>query len=275
MTKRSFSGISFNTATFLGHVDLRETVRYCQDIGYSGISPTFDEIDRLGGKQARHLFGEAGLRVTGLNPSQIMAVGSPQADKLFCDYIVRSLQLASEIQADCLVVVVGGVPLGDKANDNNYTKLLSLLAGLQHHAQVYGVPIGIEPLHPTFASERSIVCDLETAITMANFLGNWTGVILDTYHIWWDVRLKQILGSTAPQKILGVHVNDWKRESTDRLYDRGMIGEGVIDHKSIFAALTEIKYDGYVEAEVISKALSQTPYQTMKTAYQMISNLIS
>ena len=63
------------------------------------------------------------------------------------------------------------------------------------------------------------------------------GVALDVYHIWWDPELLPQIARAGKDRLMAFHVCDWVVPTTDILNDRGMMGDGVIDIKSIREAV--------------------------------------
>jgi len=49
-------------------------------------------------------------------------------------------------------------------------------------------------------------------------------------------------------RILGFHVSDWRLETRDTVFDRGMMGDGVIDLRGI-PAWSKRGYHGLIEVE--------------------------
>ncbi|MCK7577213.1 MAG: sugar phosphate isomerase/epimerase [Chromatiales bacterium] len=95
-----------------------------------------------------------------------------------------------------------------------------------------GVRLAIEPLHPMYAGDRSVINTLERgqrplrAVPRAPSLG----VAVDVYHVWWDPELEaQIERAGRLGNLAAFHVCDWKTPSVDMLEDRGLMGEGCID----------------------------------------------
>jgi sugar phosphate isomerase/epimerase len=123
----------------------------------------------------------------------------------------------------------------------------------------HGVRLAIEPLHPMMISERSAIVTLGEANDLAErFNADRVGVIVDAYHVWWDPRLYEEI-ARAGRRILGYHVADWLVPTTDRLYGRGMMGEGVIELRRIRAAVEAAGYDGPIEVEVINRDVWSQP----------------
>ena len=53
--------------------------------------------------------------------------------------------------------------------------------------------------------------------------------------------------------MLGLHICDWLVPTRDLLYDRGMMGDGVIDIARIRGAMEAAGYRGMHEVEIFSK----------------------
>jgi sugar phosphate isomerase/epimerase len=84
-------------------------------------------------------------------------------------------------------------------------------------------------------------------------MGGGVGVVIDVYHVWWDPALMaQIARAGAAGRILAHHICDWLVPTRDLLLDRGMMGDGVIDLKSIRAAMEAAGYHGPQEVEIFS-----------------------
>ena len=78
------------------------------------------------------------------------------------------------------------------------------------------------------------------------------GVALDVYHIWWDPELMAQIARAGRDRLLAFHVCDWLVPTKDILNDRGMMGDGVIDIKSVRAAVEAQGFAGYSEIEIFS-----------------------
>jgi sugar phosphate isomerase/epimerase len=78
------------------------------------------------------------------------------------------------------------------------------------------------------------------------------GVALDVYHIWWDPELLPQIERAGEDRLLAFHVCDWLVHTKDILNDRGMMGDGVIDIKSVRHAVEAQGFAGYSEIEIFS-----------------------
>jgi sugar phosphate isomerase/epimerase len=163
----------------------------------------------------------------------------------------RAIDEAAEIGAQCLILVAGGLPKGSRDIADARRQVRDALAELLPYARQAGVPLAIEPLHPMFAADRACVNTLAHANDLCDELGDGVGVAVDVYHLWWDPELKTQI-ERAAGKILAYHVNDWLVPTTDLLLDRGMMGDGVIDLRSIRAMVEATGYRGHCEVEILS-----------------------
>jgi len=56
------------------------------------------------------------------------------------------------------------------------------------------VVLAIEPMHPMFAADRGVVSTLGQALDIAEqFPAESVGVVVDTYHVWWDPALPEMV----------------------------------------------------------------------------------
>lgn len=138
------------------------------------------------------------------------------------------------------------------------------IAELIPFAAEHGVKLGIEPLHPMFAGDRSVIVSLGQANDLAESLGaeslgaQQVGVVIDVYHVWWDPQVYREIARAAPYT-LGFHVNDWLAPPPDVLMGRGMMGDGVIELRRLRRAVDEAGYTGPIEVEIFNRDLWDLP----------------
>jgi sugar phosphate isomerase/epimerase len=118
------------------------------------------------------------------------------------------------------------------------------------------MPLAIEPLHPAYAADRACVNTTKQALDICDALdparSGALGVALDVYHIWWDPDVLPQIARAGGERLLAFHVCDWLVPTKDILNDRGMMGDGVIDIKSMRAAVEAQGFAGYSEIEIFS-----------------------
>ena len=127
-------------------------------------------------------------------------------------------------------------------------------------AQRLGVRLGIEALHPMFCADRCVISSLGEAVDLAlQFPADAVGVVVDTYHVWWDARLAGEI-ARARRRIVSYQVCDWVLPlPQDTLLGRGHLGDGVIDFAADLGQVTAAGYDGYVEVEIFNAEIWDAP----------------
>jgi sugar phosphate isomerase/epimerase len=230
---------------------LEQLVEGCARAGISAISPWRDIVQGCGAERAGKLIRAHNLTVTGLCRGGMFTAADEASRRAALDDNRRAVDEAAEIGAQCLILVVGGLPKGSRNIGDARKQVRDGLAALLPYARQAKVPLAIEPLHPMFAADRACVNTLAQANDLCDELGEGTGVAVDVYHLWWDPNLAKEI-ARAGKTILAYHVNDWLVPTTDLLLDRGMMGDGVIDLRAIRAMVEAAGYRGHCEVEILS-----------------------
>src|SRR5207237_3692394 len=117
-----------------------------------------------------------------------------------------ALDEAAEIGTEVLVLVCGPAP--DRDIDAARRMVEDGIAAVIPYAAERGVRLAIEPLHPMFAGDRSVVITLAQANGMVERLDSpHVGVAVDVYHVWWDPEVYAQFARAAG-RILGFHISD-------------------------------------------------------------------
>ena len=232
---------------------LEQLVEGCARAGISAISPWRDIVQACGLERAAKLIRTHGMTVTGLCRGGMFPAADAAGRRAALDDNRRAVDEAAAIGAQCLVLVVGGLPKGSRDIADARRQVRDGLLALLPHARQAGVPLAIEPLHPMYAADRACVNTLAQANDLCRELGDGAGVVVDTYHVWWDPDLANQI-ARAGRHILAYHVNDWLLPTTDLLLDRGMMGDGVIDLRAVRAMVEAAGYHGHCEVEILSAA---------------------
>lgn len=247
--------LSINLATVREQWDMREAVAGCLRHGITAIAPWRDQVARIGLAEARRLVLDNDLRVTGLCRGGMFPAADEAGRAAAIDDNRRAIDEAAALRADCLVLVVGGLPPGSRDLAAARDMVAEGIAAILPHARAAGMPLAIEPLHPMYAADRACVSTLKQALDICDALGAGVGVAIDVYHVWWDPELlAQIARAGAGGRILAHHICDWLVPTRDLLLDRGMMGDGVIDLMGIRAAIEAAGYAGPEEVEIFSAA---------------------
>jgi sugar phosphate isomerase/epimerase len=167
---------------------------------------------------------------------------------------LKAIDEAHALSAQCLVFVVGGLPAGSRDIEGTREMVRDGLAAILPHARQAGVPLALEPLHPMYAGDRSVLSTIDQALDLCQALGDGTGVAIDVYHCWWDPNLDAAIARAGCEKrILAHHICDWLVPTKDMLLDRGMMGDGVIDLRGFRRKIEAAGYTGPQEVEIFSR----------------------
>jgi sugar phosphate isomerase/epimerase len=245
------SRLSFNQIT-ADPWSLEQVVRNCSgsDVPYIGVWR-----HKLDGDVAK---AAAVIRSKGLRVSSVCRGGwfsAPTAKERrerIADNRV-AIEEAATLGAPVLVIVSGPAN-GQTLQDARATVLDGLMEVLPD-AQKTGVILGIEPLHPMYAAERSVVVTLKQANDIVEQLSSAAaGVVIDAFHVWWDPEVMPQI-ERASGKIAGFHVSDWPVPLPGILMGRAMMGDGVIELRRLRQAVDAAGYDGPIEVEIFNEAI--------------------
>ncbi len=252
--------LSINTATVRKQhgVDwpLLDILDACAARGIRAVSPWRDQVAAAGLQATARKLRDHGLALSGY------CRGGMFTDANAADENRRALDEACELNAPCLVLVVGGLPgaLAGKPQHKDIASARAVvqdgIAALLEAARERRMPLAIEPLHPMYAADRACINTLEQALDVCDALdparSGAIGVAVDLYHVWWDPKLQAQIERAASARLLALHVCDWLTPTTDLLNDRGMMGDGIIDIPRIRGWVEAQGFAGYSEVEIFS-----------------------
>lgn len=242
--------LSLNTATVGAQWTLEECIEGCVKHGIGAIAPWRDKLQACGVEKAAKLIQNSGLRVSSLcRGGFFTSDGSGNLDDNF-----RAVDEAAALEAESLILVVGGLEPDSKDIFRAREVIEEYLIKLLEYARSAGVKLAIEPLHPMYAADRACVNTLAQAVDLCERAGDGIGVIVDVYHVWWDPGLEAAITRAGEKNLLlGYHVCDWLVPTEDILEDRGMMGDGVINLQHIRGLVESAGYDGPIEVEIFSR----------------------
>jgi sugar phosphate isomerase/epimerase len=253
---RDFSRLSLNTKTVEGW-SVEQAVIGCVSHGIAYIALWRDRVAEAGLARSAALVRDAGLKVSSLCRGGFFpaATATERAERI--DDNRRAVEEAAELGAEVLILVCGPAPGRDIAAAR--AMVADGVAEIVPYASERGVRLGIEPLHPMFAGDRSVIVTLAEALNLAQrFPSEHVGVVVDVYHVWWDPDLYPQI-ARAGERIAGFHINDWLVPLPDPLLGRGMMGDGVIELRKLRTAVELAGYSGPIEVEIFNRALWNTP----------------
>src|SRR6266702_2244408 len=243
--------LSFNQMT-ADPWSLEQAVHHCSMSAVPYIGVWRHKLDGDAVQSAAMIRGE-GLRVSSLcRGGWFSAPTAKERRERVADNRV-AIEEAAILGAPVLVIVSGPAN-GQTLEDARATVLDGLLETLPD-AEKAGVILGIEPLHPMYAAERSVVVTLKQANDLADQLSSSAaGVVIDVFHVWWDPQVIQQI-ERARGKIAGFHVSDWPVPLPGILMGRAMMEEGVIDLRKLRQAVDATGYDGPIEVEIFNEEI--------------------
>ena len=157
-----------------------------------------------------------------------------------------------------MLVLVCGAAV-DRDIEGARAMIAEAIGILAPFAGAHGVRLGIEPLHPISAADRSAIVTLKQANDLAEqFPAQQVGVVIDAYHVWWDPELEAEIARSGA-RILGFHVDDWLVPLPDPLLGRGMMGDGVIELRRLRRLVDAAGYTGPIEVEIFNQAIWDEP----------------
>ena len=254
--------LSLNQAT-TQRWSVPELIEGCMRAGVPSVGLWRDKVAEAGLERSARLLREAGLRVSSLCRGGFFPAATRAERDARIEDNRAALDEAAALGTDLLVLVCGGLPEGSKDLAGARAMVEDGVAALLPHAADVGVRLGIEPLHPMYCPDRSVIASLAEANDIVERLtSTWLGVVVDVFHVWWDPAVHAEI-ARAGRSILGFHVDDWLVPLPDVLLGRGLMGDGVIDQRALRRAVDAAGYHGPIEVEIFNQALWDSDHDTL------------
>jgi len=242
---------SFNQAT-AKYWPLVDVVKGCAAEGVRHVGLWREPVQEYGLSRSAALVRDAGLSVTSLCRGGFFGADD------WLDDNRRALDEAAALGAPALVLVCGG--LFDRPLLEARARVAAGLEALAPHALEVGVTLAVEPMHPMFCADRSVVASLAGALALCDpFPPEAVGITLDTYHVWWDERVFELIAE-AGDRIASFQLADWVVPlPADVLVGRGLPGSGHVDFAPLIEAVLATGYSRPIEIEVFNAELWARP----------------
>ncbi|MEO6828243.1 MAG: sugar phosphate isomerase/epimerase family protein, partial [Acidobacteriaceae bacterium] len=228
---------------------MQQTVAACERHGIPYIGAWRHKLDGDAAKSAS-LIRAAGLQVSSLcrggwySAPTVVERRERIADNL------RAIEETAVLGAPVLVIVAG--PANGQTLDDARQTYFDGISEMLPAAEKAGVTIGIEPLHPMYAAERSVIVTMKQANDLVAQLNHPSvGVVFDVFHLWWDPEIWREI-DRAKGRIVGFHVSDWPVPLPGILMGRDMMGAGVIELRRLRHAVEAAGYTGPIEVEIFN-----------------------
>ncbi|MEN3612050.1 sugar phosphate isomerase/epimerase family protein [Plantactinospora sp. ZYX-F-223] len=246
---------SFNQAT-AKYWPIPELVAGCLSTGVTQVGLWREETLEHGLDKTATLMRESGLAVTSLCRGGFFQTPD------WYDENRRAIDEAATLGAPVLVLVSGGLPEGSRDVDAARAHVGEAIGELVPYARAAGVRLAIEPLHPMYCSDRCVVSSLGQALDLAApHPAETVGVVVDTYHIWWDDQVwAQIARAGREDRIACFQVADWATPLPEGvLLGRALPGDGCVQLRRFREAVDAAGYRGPIEVEVFNAEVWARP----------------
>jgi sugar phosphate isomerase/epimerase len=260
------SRLALNQAT-TRDLTVEQVISCCAQAGVPGIGLWRDRVEETGAARAARMIRQAGVTVTSLCRGGFLTSASASGRAAAIADNRRAIEQAARVGAPVLVLVCGGLPPGTRDLAGARAMVTDGIAALADDAASHGVRLAIEPLHPMFCADRSVISTASQALAIAEqFPAESVGLMLDAYHVWWDPDIEATIRRAGP-RIFGFQLADWVLPlPADVLLGRGHLGEGCIDFRRLDRAVRDAGYDGWTEVEIFNQAIWAAPAaQTVQT----------
>ncbi|MFC8656223.1 sugar phosphate isomerase/epimerase family protein [Streptomyces parvus] len=257
MTNGDLARLSINQET-IKQWSLPELAEGCVKAGIDKVGLWRAPVQAYGVERTAGLLADAGIGVTSLCRGGFFTALDPAERARALDDNRAAIDEAAALSTDTLVLVSGGLPPGSRDLHGARERVAEALAELAPYAATRGVRLAIEPLHPMYASDRCVVSTLAQALDLAErFPAEQVGVVVDTYHLWWDDRApEQIARAGAGGRIHSFQLADWITPlPAGVLLGRGQLGDGSVDFGAFRRDVEAAGFDGPIEVEIFNEAL--------------------
>ncbi|RSS50962.1 sugar phosphate isomerase/epimerase [Streptomyces sp. WAC01280] len=231
---------------------LPDLVAHCVRLGVPGIGLWREPVREYGVEAAAALVRDAGLAVTTLCRGGFFTSDGWEAENR------AAIDEAAALGTDTLVLVSGGLTPACPDLPSARARITEAIGELAPYAGEHGIRLAIEPLHPMYASDRCAVSTLDQALAIAeHFPPEQVGVVVDTYHLWWDDRAPAAVERAgATGRLHSFQLADWTTPlPAGVLNGRGQLGTGAIDLRSWADLVEKAGYTGPVEVEIFNDDL--------------------
>jgi sugar phosphate isomerase/epimerase len=237
---------------------LPELTEACVRLGIPGVGLWREPVRAYGVDAAAKLVRDAGLAVTSLcRGGFFTAIDPAERARALADNRT-AIDEAAALGTDTLVLVSGGLPAGSRDLPGARERIADALSVLAPYAGERGVRLAIEPLHPMYAADRCVVSTLTQALDLAErFPAAQVGVVVDTYHIWWDEAAPAAVARAGVSgRIHAFQLADWTTPlPAGVLNGRGQLGDGAIDMREWRERVEAAGYGGAIEVELFNEGL--------------------
>ena len=277
--------LAFSTNAFKKY-SLEESIRSIADIGYEGVEILCDiphayppSFDNKKIQSVNDIVSKCNIKISNLNAFTLYAItdvyhpswieDKKELREIRIQHTIDCIYLAKKIGAKNLSTEPGGPIDGNTYNTHHIQQLIKLfIDGLSKAAAIaeeYKVKILVEP-EPNLLLENSrqfldFVKNINSDFVRLNFdIGHFYCVREDPAKLIYELF----------DYIEHFHLADI---ADTRVHNHLIPGQGAIDFMSVFKAIDEIGYNGFVTVELYP--YQDNPVHAAKMAYMYLNNIIA
>ncbi|WP_406000786.1 sugar phosphate isomerase/epimerase family protein [Streptomyces sp. NBC_00829] len=249
--------LSINQMT-VRQLSLPELAGACRRLGIGSVGLWREPVQAYGVEATAKLVRDAGLTVTSLCRGGFLTATDPRRRARALADNRAAIDEAATLGTDTLVLVAGGLPPDSRDLAAARERVADALEVLAPRAGERGVRLAIEPLHPMYAADRCVVSTLTQALGLAErFPASQVGVVVDTYHIWWDDSAPAAVARAGERgRIHAFQLADWTTPLPEGVLNgRGQLGDGAVDLRGWRSRVDAAGFTGAIEVELFNEGL--------------------
>ncbi len=218
-------------------------------LGFDGIELAVREPAKLDVVNVKRILDKYGLAVPAIGTGQAYVeeyLSFTDPDAAVREQAVARVQthiaLAREFNALVILGLIRGKVQSNVSREQAHAWLLDAIKDVARDARTYGVRLAIEPIN---RYETDLLNTAADALGLISEIGGDNiGILFDTFHANIEEPRMDTSLRICGARLFHVHVAD-----SNRLYP----GAGHTDFARVIAMLREIKYAGWVSAEILPK----------------------
>ncbi len=254
--------LCLNQATTMPY-GLSETIDAAARAGIPHIGLWVEPVEATGVAATRRLLADTGVTATSMSRVGFLADKSGRELDQAYDAVRRALAACAELSVPTLSFVAGGLPAHDRSIRSAEARVRDALERLQPDVAASGVRLQLEPIHPLFVNDRSMVTTVGQALRIVDGLpAEQYGVLVDSWATFWDPEFEDsVARAGAEGRLAGYQINDYALPLPfpNNMNGRLMPGDGVIDLVGMTRTMRSAGYSGPVENEVFNDEIWRLP----------------
>ena len=246
--------LSISTFIYFNY-PLDEAIRRIAEIGYDGVEiwggrphAYCDDIDNQEATRLTKLAEKVGLEISAFIPAQFryptcLCSGNQKIRTASVDYIKKSITTATMFGCKKVSICPGHTLFG-QGHESGMRALAESCTELLAFAQQKKVSLLMEPAHPF---ETDLIVTVDDGIRFIRDHGyEDLGIVLDTGHCFINKESMPDCVMSLTSIPFHIHIDD----NSGQADDHKIPGEGAISFEPFLKALHEVKYDGFLTAEL-------------------------